>query len=1704
MRPIFSSASACLHRGLFLLLFLAGTLPVGAVVDLNNDGMSDIWALKYGAGGLVSSEDADGDGSANGAEATAGTDPFGATSTIVISRMVLDGTGLHLTFPALLGKACQIQRTASLAPANWQPVGALGVGTGADLTTTLTGSGLTLYFYRVLVLEMDSDGDGVTDWEEIAAGFDPNNATSNGLTGDLAEITAALQSPNVVSIAATDAAASETGPDSGTFTVTRAGGLNQITIPLTVGGTAGAGDYAALPPSVTFGMGVKTVALTVMPVADAEIEGSESVVATLGAGAGAAISGAPGTTVLISDAAPANGDGLRAQFYNETSAVLTAGPTWGTLRVTRLDPTVGFTWAGSTPGTGSPAPRAGDPQGTLSVNVDYFASRWSGEVLPEYSEVYTFQVEADRAARLWVNGELIINNWAPTAATGTFEGTIELVAGRRYPIVLEHYENTGDAKAYLRWKSLHRALEIIPQSRLFSATSAAVARPHITSPLEAAAYVGGPAFSYQITATGVPTAYAATNLPPGLSPPNSAGLITGTATQTGVWAVSISASNAAGSDTAILSLTCSAGGTITRDVWTGIAGPSLTSIPLNETPATPATASALEVAQSAPDADNFAQRLRGFITPPTTGAYQFWLAGDAEAELLISDDADEFKAIRRAALLTATGFRDWANAERSLPIWLVGGQRYYVEVRHKASSGGDHVSVGWLKPKQTGTEPSEVVPGYVLSGYVAPSSQSPSKALYLAPLTPQSGVVTYASGSAVLGLSVDETEAVLVIQYANLGSDFTGMHVHDDLIPNAPGALDNVVCDLDEPGEVVKLADGTYRWVIQPRAGFSAADLVQHLKDGHFYFNVHSLVNPGGEIKGYFKLQAASQVFVPPPAEAPPADDHADPKAAARFLQQATFGPSTASIAELVGKPSYDQWITDEFAKTAIPHLGSVLNGAGVNPTNFYPGSLSFNTWWQRAITADDQLRQRVAFALSEILVASEAGPLDERARALSHYYDTLLSHAFGNFGELLKAVTLTPGMGLYLDMRRNDKPDTTKGLIPNENYAREIMQLFSIGLNRLHPDGTLKLDSKNGLIPTYTQDEIVALAHVFTGWNYNQAMNGGLFSANWSAGTIETAPMTEVPTHHFTGPKRLLNRIHLAGLETAAGQRLDPWRYAHPAAQTTDAAYQALPAQELEATHDMLFQHPNCGPFICRQLIQRLVTSTPSRGYIYRVVQKFENNGSGVRGDLQAVIRAILTDYEARSPAMAAGGSFGKQREPVLRVTGVARAFPAPAPVSGTYLQTANLITIAVPNTSITSAAGAFVDFSAGVEGDPDDQSYSLTPVAGSNPPQFTIRPIGTLFASYSQVAADNFITLDFGSTQHGLSTGAIVYLDFKTVTTGTQPIDAFYPVTVTSSSEFTIPAPETTARSGGSSSVGSTRASRTYGARAGAPFSQPTNSATVTITTASAHNVPDGTTLFIDFTTVAIDQTPGAPDGSYVATVTSPTTFTATATTNTSTRTGTATFAWNGADITRTGNISVAFASYNFGCTDTDLGQTPLNAPTVFNYFEPDYAFPGLIAKAQMVTPEFQLSSETNVIRQTQYLFNGIRNSNSSSSNLNSTSGSSDFRGVTGLSSFFAGGLSNTNGCVALDFTPWMAIRSGSAYWTSNANVAALIEEMNKLLCAGQLPESVKTLIQTFVLNTANISYTDASPTAFQRRNRVRAIVEMIATTPDFTIQK
>ena len=333
-----------------------------------------------------------------------------------------------------------------------------------------------------------------------------------------------------------------------------------------------------------------------------------------------------------------------------------------------------------------------------------------------------------------------------------------------------------------------------------------------------------------------------------------------------------------------------------------------------------------------------------------------------------------------------------------------------------------------------------------------------------------------------------------------------------------------------------------------------------------------------------------------------------------------------------------------------------------------------------------------MAFALSEIMVVSDTNStLGNVPTTLASYYDLLADHAFGNFRDLLEAATLHPAMGYWLNMQGNQKGNLSTGYHPNENYGREVMQLFSIGLNRLWPDGSFVLDASGNLVPTYNQGTITnGFARVFTGWTWHQALQAsGQLPTNFYPATDWINPMVMVKNYHELGTKTLLDNVVLPA---AVGYSATASATAGSQADTTTTAYDSYCQQDLEQALDAIFYHPNVGPYVCRQLIQRLVESNPSPAYLYRVVSKFNDDGTSahVRGNLTAVINAILLDGEARNAAAAAASATsGKQREPLLRITGPARTFLFQAN-SGTYSQSGTAVTTITTSSAPTITARA------------------------------------------------------------------------------------------------------------------------------------------------------------------------------------------------------------------------------------------------------------------------------------------------------------------------------------------------------------------------------------------------------------------------------
>jgi uncharacterized protein (DUF1800 family) len=374
----------------------------------------------------------------------------------------------------------------------------------------------------------------------------------------------------------------------------------------------------------------------------------------------------------------------------------------------------------------------------------------------------------------------------------------------------------------------------------------------------------------------------------------------------------------------------------------------------------------------------------------------------------------------------------------------------------------------------------------------------------------------------------------------------------------------------------------------------------------------------------------------------PPLTVSAQTKDAARFLTQATFGPTLAEIEALAANDNYAAWLDNQFALPRASHWDYCDNGEKTGTSRYVNAMME--SFWKQAVTGPDQLRQRVAFALSEIMVVStENSGLDTQTFALASYYDMLNRNAFGNFRTLLEEVSLHPAMGVYLSHKQNEKEDATTGRNPDENYAREVMQLFAIGLWHLNADGTRKIAAGKP-IPTYGQREILGMAKVFTGWSWGgQAADESGWHGwrNYPGYSHWQHLMQDYTKYHSASAKEIISGVTI------------------PANTNARAS--------LKIALDTLFNHPNVGPFFGKQLIKKLVTSNPSPAYVARVTAAFDNNGSGVRGDMKAVIRAILLDPEARDLVKVNDPTWGKVREPIVRFGTWMRAFDVKAQ-SGLY----------------------------------------------------------------------------------------------------------------------------------------------------------------------------------------------------------------------------------------------------------------------------------------------------------------------------------------------------------------------------------------------------------------------------------------------------
>lgn len=425
---------------------------------------------------------------------------------------------------------------------------------------------------------------------------------------------------------------------------------------------------------------------------------------------------------------------------------------------------------------------------------------------------------------------------------------------------------------------------------------------------------------------------------------------------------------------------------------------------------------------------------------------------------------------------------------------------------------------------------------------------------------------------------------------------------------------------------------------------------------------------------------------------------------AARLLGQATFGATLDTIAAAQNQ-TYDAWFAQQ---AAIP------------PSYMLPKVVDRNAsfrgfWWTNIIAGPDQLRQRVAFALSEIFVVSGiSGGLNGASDSQTYYYDILVRNALGNYRTLLEQVSLSPDMGLFLSTMRNDKPNAATGRHADENYAREIMQLFSVGLWELNPDGTSKLDGSGNPIPTYVQADVTSLARALTGWA-SKATAHPYGDESWSYDLDLTDPMVPYENHHDTTAKTIINGTVI------------------PAGGTT--------AADLKVVLDTLYNHPNVGPFIGQQLIERLVTSNPSPAYVQRVAGAFNNNGQGVRGDLLATVKAVLTDPEATS---AGGNNYGKLREPLIRVAALWRGLNAYDPNKRYDEGDINIYSLNDFHQEVLDAPTVFNFFR------PDYRRAGILSDAGMVAPEFQITNENTMVLTENRLAKLSYQFQDSTGSNH------------------------------------------------------------------------------------------------------------------------------------------------------------------------------------------------------------------------------------------------------------------------------------------------------------------------------------------------------------------
>ena len=519
-----------------------------------------------------------------------------------------------------------------------------------------------------------------------------------------------------------------------------------------------------------------------------------------------------------------------------------------------------------------------------------------------------------------------------------------------------------------------------------------------------------------------------------------------------------------------------------------------------------------------------------------------------------------------------------------------------------------------IRPTMT---PTATRPPAITTPTVTPTAGPPSPKTFTAVLRGLQEVppnLSSAAGNATLVLAADERSALLSLDFNGLSSPQVSWHIH----MADTGVSGGVIFSTPTLGSFSNVL-----WTFVPVGNLSVADQVQALKQGQLYINVHSANYPNGEIRGQFYTIVSGGDG----DDSGPVPDKPSTADAVRFLNQATFGATQAEVDRLK-QIGYNAWFEEQFAATA----SNYANLPTYTNVSDYEVKRRFLT---NAVSGSDQLRQRAAWALSQIWVISGEGfETKYQTAALQTWAGVLQQNALGNYRDLMKAVTLNPGMGDYLDMVDNCAYNPTTGVQPNENYARELMQLFANGVFLLNLDGTVRLSPEGKPLESYSNAEVRELTAALTGWTY--------------AGTDMTSPAKYqspmVPRPSATACHDTAEKVLIGGRTLPAGQTIQ---------------------KDLDDALDVVFTHPNVGPFISKQLIQQLVTANPSPAYVARVAAVFNSNSAGVRGDMKAVLKAILLDPAARGDSKS-GATYGHLQEPVIYITRLLRSFGASGDLYG------------------------------------------------------------------------------------------------------------------------------------------------------------------------------------------------------------------------------------------------------------------------------------------------------------------------------------------------------------------------------------------------------------------------------------------------------